>query len=65
MYSQQRGTRAPQMSQGQAGQSHGSERRTDLAEHYKPVGIGAITAAALCKSPRRDDKTSERAPQRR
>ena len=29
------------------------ERRPNLQQHYKPVGIGAITAAALCKSPRR------------
>jgi hypothetical protein len=31
-------------------------RRPDLEQHYKPVGIGAITAAAMCKSPRRDAK---------
>ncbi len=62
MDTQQRGTHAPQMSQGQAGQSHGGERRTDLSQHYKPVAIGAITAAALCKSPRRDGKAGEQTP---
>jgi hypothetical protein len=65
MYSQQRGTRAPQMSQGQVSQPQGGERRADLSQHYKPVAIGAITAAALCTSPRRDGKASEQAPQRR
>lgn len=58
MYSQQRGSKAPQMSQnspGSAGREAG-ERRPDLKQHYKPVGIQAITAAALCKSPETDVK---------
>jgi len=55
MYSQQRGSRAPQTSKSPPevpGRDPG-ERRPDLKQHYKPVGIQAITAAALCKS--RDD----------
>lgn len=57
MYSQQRGTRAPQMSQSpDTTPTDPCGRRPDLEQHYKPVGIGAITAAAMCKSPRRDAK---------
>ncbi len=64
MYSQQRGTRAPQMSQSPSSdQTEPRERRPNLQQHYKPVAIGAITAAALC-TPRRTGKT-EATPQRR
>jgi hypothetical protein len=44
-----------QTSTGAAGREAG-ERRPDLKQHYKPVGIQAITAAALCKSPEAGDK---------
>ncbi|MFM9858442.1 hypothetical protein RUR49_08135 [Pseudoxanthobacter sp. M-2] len=44
-------------------QAEPRERRPNLQQHYKPVAIGAITAAALC-TPRRTGKT-EATPQRR
>lgn len=66
MYSQQRGTRAPQMSQSpSSNEPEPRERRPNLQQHYKPVAIGAITAAALCQSPRRTGKTDTATPQRR
>lgn len=65
MYSQQRGTQAPQMSQSPSSdQPEPRERRPNLQLHYKPVAIGAITAAALC-TPRRTGKTEAATPQRR
>jgi hypothetical protein len=67
MYSQQRGTRAPHTSQSPSNAGpEPRDRRSDLEQHYKPVGIGAITAAAMCKSPRRNrDAGAHDAPQRR
>jgi hypothetical protein len=66
MYSQQRGGRAPQMSQSPSVEPVAqSERRPDLKQHYKPVGIGAVTAAALCKSPKGGKGGTAAAPQRR
>lgn len=54
MYSQQRGGRAPQtsVSPSVASEPEPRERCPDLKQHYKPVGIGAVTAAALCKPKR-------------
>ncbi len=66
MYSQQRGAQAPQMSQSPSSdEPEPRERRPNLQQHYKPVGIGAITAAALCKSPRPAGKHDATAPQQR
>lgn len=42
-----------------AGNTGAALKPSNLSDHYKPVGIQAVSAAAICRSPQQPTKTSK------